>query len=251
MTDDENKNGTDGTEEKGTETPAKWRRKTPYEIYAKPSKLRIVDIVISAVVFIGLWVMFFIALAGVWDPYDRKFSYIACALLMLAPFIVEMIFGIKIGDFILTFYIAYALFAGVLCSGFAFYKIVPEFDKVAHSLFGYVGCLIGLLAVCKLSDYNRQNPLLVVIVCFAVSLACGACWEIMEFTADLLFNQTAQGVPVETVDGALVVDKLDTMLDLICNFCGAIVFIIHYVIHVTTKRNLLMGSIIRDFNKRG
>lgn len=233
-----------------SEEIVKWRRKTPNEIFSHPSKLRIANMVVAAIVFVGLWVMFFIALAGIWDPYDRKFAYVACSLLMIAPFMVELIFGVKISDFVLTFFIAYALFAGVLCSGFAFYKIVPEFDKVAHSLFGYVGCIIGLLIVCKLSDYNRQSPLLVILVCFAASLACGACWEIMEFASDLLFNQTAQGVPVETVDGAIVVDRLDTMLDIICNFCGAVVFVVHYVIHIATKRNLIMGSIIKDLNKK-
>ena len=238
-------------EDKERDVPAKWRRKSLKQIFSRPNIIRVVNMIVCGIAFAALWIAFFLTLAGVIeDPYNRMFSYAACSLLMLAPFIIEMIFGIKLSDFILTFFVLYALLAGVLGAGFALYRIVPYFDKAVHTLFGYVGCIVGLLIVCKLSDYKRLNPLFVVIVCFAVSLACGACWEIMEFTADMFFGQTAQGLPVTTVDGKTVVDRLDTMLDIICNFCGAILFIIHYIVHVLTRRNLVMGSIIRDLNRK-
>ncbi len=39
------------------------------------------------------------------------------------------------------------------------------------------------------------------------------------------------------------------MYDVICNTGGAIVFLIHYVIHVCTKKSLLLGAMKKDFSK--
>lgn len=238
-------------EESPDAAPVRRGRKTPKEIFSHPSKLRLANIVVCAAVFVLLWVMFALVSAGVVpDPYDRRFSYVVTSLLMLAPWLIELIFGIRLSDFVLTFGVAYALVAGVVCSSFALYKIVPNFDKVVHFAFGYVGSLVGLLIVCKLANIRELRPVFVAVVCFAVSMACGAVWEIMEFVTDLLFAQTAQGMPVETVTGEFVTPRDDTMLDIVCNFGGALVYLIHYVIHRATGRSLLIGAMVEDFSKR-
>ena len=117
------------------------KRKSVREIFAKPSILRIVNLSIMLAVFILMWVMFFATLAGMPDPHNRKLTYAMCSLLMLAPPLIELVFRVKFSDFLLTFYLVYVIFAGILGAGFAFYQTVPYFDKVAHSLFGYVGCI--------------------------------------------------------------------------------------------------------------
>lgn len=246
MDEENNGNKIEAGEEK-----TKFRRKSPQEIFSLPSKLRVAMMIVCGLTFVLLWVAFFLTLGGIMpDPHNRMFTYAMTSLLMLAPYIIEMAFGVKFSDFILTFFVVYAFLAAVLGAAFALYQTVPYFDKAIHALFGYVGCVVGLLVVCKLSDYDKLTPFFVATVCFAVSLACGAVWEILEFSADIFFGQTAQGKPVDLAGGGTGVLRDDTMLDIVCNFCGAVVFIIHYVIHVMSRRNLVMGSIIRDLKKK-
>lgn len=78
-------------------------------------------------------------------------------------------------------------------------------------------------------------------------MMCAACWEIMEYLSSMFLGQTAQGAPVETVNGKKVVDITDTMLDIISNFGGAVLFLLHYALHKLTKRSLLLGAIVKDF----
>ena len=49
------------------------------------------------------------------------------------------------------------------------------------------------------------------------------------------------------MSGALVVDITDTMLDIISNLGGALLFLAHYALHKATKRSLLLGAVIKDF----
>lgn len=38
------------------------------------------------------------------------------------------------------------------------------------------------------------------------------------------------------------------MEDVICNTCGAIVFMLHYIVHTLTKKPLFMGALKNDFS---
>ena len=211
------------------------------------SPLRVITHVFVVCVVIFLIVRLIIVLVIGEDPDNRLFSYFAVSLLFLLPYAYELIFRRRISTFVLLFYVLYVFVSGALGNCLGFYGRFLGFDKVMHSLFGYVGCIIGLLAVCKMADYHSLSPTFVSFVCFAVSLACGAVWEIIEFSGDTLLGQSAQGFLVQTTDGALVRALLDTMLDLISNFIGALVFVIHYLFHRLIERNLIIGSMVQDF----
>ena len=66
-------------------------------------------------------------------------------------------------------------------------------------------------------------------------------------------NVTEQGFYVVATlvnaDGNYYRPVTDTMYDVICNTGGAIVFLIHYVVHVCTKKSLLLGAMKKDFSK--
>lgn len=147
------------------------------------------------------------------------------------------------------FFVIYAFIASFLGSVLQFSAKITGYDKVLHFAFGYVGSVIGLFFVCKLSDAEKARPVYVVFVCVATSLALALLWEIFEFSGDMLFGNNAQGVPILGEDGNYYRPVTDTMYDAICNTGGAIVFLIHYVIHVCTKKSLLLGAMKKDFSK--
>lgn len=223
--------------------------KTYKEIFAKQSILR----VCTHAAFIGLFIFMFVkTIIGIVDlangtPDDRLYSYIAMLAVLAAPYLVELIFKWRFSDFLLTFYVIYVLLAGILGGSLRFYDNYPGFDKFVHGVFGYVGCMIGLFAVSKLGGYDKMSPFLNGLVIFAISMALAAMWEIFEYTGDLVFGATWQGEYLTTTDGQTVVDKTDTMLDMVSHFFGSLVFIVHFLIHKATGKNLLMGSMIKDF----
>lgn len=219
----------------------------------KTGVLRIVNIAVSGLCFCFTFGLFLAVIITGNDPYHRMLSYVMTSLLFAAPFLLELVLikkKFRFSDFVLTFYVCYILIAGLIGTVFMVFDNVYGYDKAVHSAFGYVGSLVGLFLVCKLSDYPKLHPVFIAIVCFSVSMMLGAVWEIIEFSADNLLGQAAQGNPVITVDGTPVTAVTDTMFDIICNLGGAGVFIIHFIIHRTTTKNLLLGSIIKDFSAR-
>ena len=216
----------------------------------RPSALRIANIAAAAVMAAVTYGMLIYILVTGNDPHKRLIVDIFVPLLFLLPFAGEWIFRRKLSDFTLTFYFGYVFAAALLGNVLMLYNVTAWYDKVAHFLFGYVGCTAGLFILCKLADEKALRPALVALFCFAVSMMCGAIWEIYEFSVDNLLGQTAQGFPVTAADGRQVTDVTDTMLDLICNLGGAIVFTAHYAAHKLSGKNLLMGSIVRDFSRK-
>ena len=94
------------------------------------------------------------------------------------------------------------------------------------------------------------------------SLGTACFWELAEFVADVLFKQTAQGAVSEEILQAIAdkgytgvaasweaqkyVSVLDTDLDMLCHAVGSLVFCLHYLLHVFTKKDLGMGRLVRD-----
>lgn len=213
---------------------------------AAMTPLRIFDLIFS-----GLMLL---ATAGVtvWHGLNG-FESAGPALLLsnlalwLIPFACTVWFRRAVSDGVLLILEIFLFFASFLGSCVRLYDSVNWYDAAVHTVVGYVAALLGLFIVCKLADVNKMRPALVVIVCVAVSLAVAAVWEIYEFVTDLLLAGTAQGTPVETVTGSFVVDVRDTMEDILCNTGGAIVFAIHYLAHLWSKKDLGMRFFKRDF----
>lgn len=209
--------------------------------------LRIINIVFAFCLAAAClaWAIYRVATLGFSDPNFRYLASLAIGAVGLFPLLLERIFKFNLSGFLMLLFLAFLTMAGFIGSGLGMYSVWSgwHYDKVTHGVFGYIGAVAGLFIIIKLGDPCKNKLPLVLIVCFAVSLACGAVWEIYEFTYDRLSGAIAQGVRV--FDGYATV--LDTMLDIIANFIGALVFLLHYILHVVTKKNLLMGSMIKDF----
>ena len=172
------------------------------------------------------------------------------AALWLIPFVCHFWLRRAVSDGALLIAEVFLFFASFLGSGVRLYDSVWWYDIAMHTVVGYVAALLGLFLVCKLADVNKLRPAFVLLVCAAVSLAVAAVWEIYEFVTDLLLAGNAQGAPVQTVTGGFVVPVNDTMEDILCNTAGAAVFLVHYLLHVCTKKDLGVGFLKRDFTTK-
>lgn len=179
---------------------------------------------------------------------DRFAVLVANTLLWLLPFVLRPIFHEKISESVYAVFAVFTFFASLLGSVLEFYSKIAWYDLLMHTLFGYLGGIIGLFFACKLSDINKLKPAFVMLVCFAVSMMFAALWEIFEFSGDVLLGNTAQGAHVTLPDGSVVTPVRDTMEDMICNLLGAIVFVLHYLAHILTKKSLLIGFMKDDFS---
>lgn len=179
------------------------------------------------------------------DPDHRMLSCVFMFVLSLIPLCAELIFKFRLNPTVYLFYIVYLFVAGLWGSCLNGYNKVWWLDIAIHFFFGYVGGLIGLFYLCKTKENLKLKLFTIVLICFAVSMACGAVWEIFEFIGDRFFGQTAQGFPN---NGITPVN--DTMEDIVCNFGGAVLFCIHYALYKLTHKNLGMGYIEKDFSTK-
>lgn len=165
-------------------------KKTATPPPARISKAMLFVYIASALMFVTMTVL------TVWNavaPFlGTNIAVIAVNIaLWLVPFIFKPIFKDKISDSIYVFFVIYAFIASFLGSVLQFSAKITGYDKVLHFAFGYVGSVIGLFFVCKLSDAEKARPVYVVFVCVATSLALALLWEIFEFSGDMLFGNNA------------------------------------------------------------
>lgn len=188
--------------------------------------LRIINLV-----FMAIQALFCVGLAIYYsqtgDPNNRLLASIMMAVVSLIPFAIELIFRFRFPGLMFLFYQIYLLFAGTIGSALNVYYIVSVYDIIIHCLAGYVFALLGIFVLSKTTKYSKQTILFVALFCFLFSMACELIWELIEWTSDNLLGQTAQGLPIDEYGVPLVTD---TMQDMLCNFAGGIVFVLHYVI---------------------
>lgn len=177
---------------------------------------------------------------GIQDSFHGDFygALICFAIIpvMLAPYILKKVFGIKINNQVETIYLIFIFFAHFLGSIIDLYHYLNGYDKVMHFLSGMLSALIGFVLLVKLEEYKRKKLLFTIIFIMAISLSIGALWEFYEFTADNLFGKDAQNVLTTGVD--------DTMWDMIMAFLGAsLVAIRYYYESYRKKRSIVIGFI--------
>lgn len=230
----------------------KKKGKTPFaQLSSKDKILRIITLCLSAAVFLACVVAgIYFMIAG--DPDNRILPSFGVALLAVLPYAIELVFRTRLSSFMLLFVYIFMFFAGFLGCSMNWYNIYAPYDKIIHGIFGYVGCAIGLFAIVKTKNYGGLNVFGLILFVFAFSMACGAIWEIIEFTADNLMGAHGQGFPMTgiTESGEIVtgvIDVSDTMTDIIMNFIGAVVFSVHLLLHRLTKKDLFLGTAIENF----
>lgn len=216
-------------------------------ILQKIPPLRLAVYLISAALFIAMAVIAVRQGMAGW-PEEGPAVVLGNAALWLVPFVLGPLLRRYIGDSLWLLFVVFAFFASFLGTIMRFYENIWWYDLAMHTVFGYIGCLIGLFFACKLADIYALRPLFVALFCFCMSLMFAALWEVFEFTGDLLLGNNAQGDPVQTVTGELFIPVNDTMEDIICNLAGAVLFLLHYGLHRLSRRSLGFCLFMKDFS---
>lgn len=182
------------------------------------------------------------------DPNNRVLASIGVSLLFLVPILIELIFRCRISNLITFCYVLYSILAGVLGCVFNFYNLEAAslnvwYDIFIHTLAGYVFCFIALILISRFEKYKNLNPWTIIIFCICFTLAIELIWELLEWFADSCFAQNSQGFAPQGQPAPLVTD---TNIDMLCNFSGAVLFAVQFIIGKFTKFKLGVNYIEKE-----
>lgn len=194
------------------------------------------------------------------EPVGTKlFSPVIATLLLTGIWLAEKLSRLRLPpylDIALTLFISGSLPFG---STYDFYNIVPGWDKAMHTLSGFVFFFSGLCigdALAGKECPGKRRAVISVVTALLIALAVGYLWELFEYAGDSVLGMNNQrwenGFIGELPDGTFIVDDprgnaiIDTMTDMLCNFCGALVCFVPSLIAFLKKPSLIDNfSLIR------
>lgn len=213
-----------------------------FQKFSKLSKgnkaFRIVNDVL-AVAMIAICIVMLVIFGKKGDPNNRLLVTVAVLVVTILPYIIEQIMRRRFSNVFLFGFLSYMVVAGIIGSVFNVYYTEFWYDRFVHTLMGFIFAMVGLIIVSKLTYYKKLSVSAVIFFVFTFSLAVECVWELFEWFTDLYLGQTAQGgafpgdIPLVT----------DTMEDILCNFSGAILFCVYFVIGKFSKVSLGINSI--------
>lgn len=150
---------------------------------------------------------------------------ISAIILTILPYIFAKIFKINYPKIVQIMYYLFLFLSLFLGTFIGLYIVAPLYNRFVHI---YGGALLGVISMffirhISLGRDKKPNPMLVFLFVFAFSMCFEACWEIWEFVGDSVFNLNMQTYASGGVDLVGKNALLDTMLDICCNFVGAII----------------------------
>lgn len=173
---------------------------------------------------IMIYITFLIAVFwAILHPIYINFSRVLIILVLLPilyiPRILKKIFSFSIDNKTEFAYILFILLAQVFGSILRFYQTIPYYDKFIHFVSGFFSCMLALLL---LKQYHLEKNKLSFrcLFLFFTTLAVAACWEIFEYTSDIVFHGDCQNV--------LTTGIHDTMQDILMAFLASILFLFFY-----------------------
>ena len=226
-------------EDKENKNPPETSGRENEGVYSRSVAARVTDIAATAVMVLGtIYCAVLFAMGGTdVNGFLYKLSgTLISALLFVAFFVFERLSKLRIPAFLDVFLKIFIVCALVFGRTYDFYVLVPYWDKILHTvsgfLFFFAGMSVGTLVFGEkhgMSDKRFTVALCVFGLMFA--LAAGYVWELIEFAGDSLLgmdNQRwAEGLLSENADGTFTVTDargtalLDTLGDMYVNFIGA------------------------------
>ena len=177
---------------------------------------------------------------------NRQYASLGVIGFSLFPLIFELATRGRLPNTMYLFINIYIIFAGVLGSALSFYSTFSWFDIVIHSFMGYFAAAVGLFVLCANGDEKVMKVCSIALFCLSFSLLIEGLWELFEFGIDLFVpSMEMQGANFEGQAFPLVTD---TMVDIFCNFCGAMVFFLHFLFAKYFQKNLGIESMTKEFN---
>lgn len=178
--------------------------------------------------------------------YFLLFQLLIGVLLVFLPDGIQKIFHIAFPTLLLNFYQLFLILAIFLGTGLNFVNKIPHWDKGLHVLCGMFFSLMGYCLLTLLVDTTTTHSIWVYLVFgFCFSLAIGVLWEFWEFFCDCFL-----GMNLQQFDGPKRTPKLgqaalmDTMIDLLADFLGAIILVVITLFKHFHQENYLLRFMI-------
>ncbi len=207
-------------------------------ISTKDKKFRYFNLSLMLLLLIST-ISFLIYFIVIGDPKNRLLATISMSVLTVAPFLVEILMKKRFNNFLFLCYLIYLFLSGFLGCVLNFYNtsflsLNSWYDIFIHTFAGYCFCFVGIFFLARLEEYSRLNIWTIILFAFSFTLAVELVWELLERFADVFLGQSAQGIKIDGYNSPLLIDTIE---DIICNFSGGIIFIIHFFIGKT--KNIL------------
>lgn len=197
------------------------------------------------------------------DPYKRTANCINTALAVWLPFVAQRLLKHRFSFFQHLVYAFIMLTSCLIGSVFYLFELWDPYDKLAHGTSGYL-LMIFIMGIYAyfIKDFDKINAPVLIMMMFAFSLGTACAWEVIEFLFDWLLGQNGQGHVSDEIlqhiarqgytgihanwEKLKYVGVLDTDTDMACHTLGSLIFSLHFLLHRISKKNLLMGSFIKD-----
>ena len=185
-----------------------------------------------------------------------------CMLFACVPDVLQKLFKLRISTALFIFCIVYAI-CPMLGNAYGLYYYFPWWDKVLHLTGGVVFALFGAYLPKVFLKKDDCNVLLCALFGVLFSIGIAVAWEFAEYFTDILFGTDMQkdvwmtemdsyllgellggelgemfqtGNITTVIDGKYVVEgyidvgRTDTMLDLLIEIVGALIYAVVYII---------------------
>lgn len=206
--------------------------------------------IVNLAVFYSIFICFFVASILTIIDYSAGRTGLNTLVFSLffnialcTPFFIKKIFRVTFSPVVSIVFYLYMFVAGFLGVELHFYSRIELWDVLVHFL---MGMLISVLSIYILNvtvykkDIGKHNLTFTFIFMIAFAVMCGVLWEIGEFVVDMIFDSGFQRYV--TYEGVLLVGQaalVDTMVDLMIDFAGAIVGIVFVLIALKVDKNFL------------
>ena len=211
-----------------------------------------------AIALFGI-IYFILAIAGIGMEMvpegSRVSSGIATVFLGMGLIAIEVVFRYKLPIMLHVIYALYTFFSNVIGSCLGLFRIMFTpflwrgitiydfgwFDKIMHSILGYVLCIVAVYLAIKSNIWNKSiiGDILIIL---AISMGFASLWEIFEFTCDsILPGQDMQRGP----------ELLDTMVDMTLHLIFTVIFIVQYILSKVTKFSFGMSFMVANLSTGG
>lgn len=173
--------------------------------------------------------------------YSHKVQHTIFGLLgVSAVFAAEFVFRFRAPLPVEIGISVFACGANVLGNVYGLYDLLDAWDWILHGASGvlFAGAGIGLaMVLLRNQPAGTRKTICILLFALLITLAIGYLWELFEFTVDTISPASSaqewdKGLIEALPDGTyLVTDKrgtalIDTMMDMILAFCGALVLLI-------------------------
>lgn len=238
--------------------------------YANGKKLNVILYIIIIII------IFFALYKYVNNEIKVSLTCLLSILLFFIPDCIERIFKIAIPRFLKYVVYLFVFSAQMLGNANNFYGIVPIWDTILHIICGFLSASVGFSIIYifyKKINIKQISLIFINIYVLGFSALVGISWEIFEYTMDCIFETDMQKDQyisklntvtldpmfsnnvikideidyvviydidshiIKKIDGYLDIGLHDTMLDLISNFIGSIIFVIFGYYNILKKEN--------------